>query len=92
MLLGWLLALGVVATVVYVTNAETGEGWEPWSVLQTSLYQAFSRPLWALAVSFIIFVCSVGQGGRPVCGLGWLGGGGGECVCVCVCVCECVRE
>ena len=69
-----------MGTVVYVTNAETGAGWEPWSTVQIALYQALSRPLWALAVSYLIFVCSIGQGGTCV----------SVCVSVCVCVCVCV--
>ncbi|XP_070174525.1 uncharacterized protein [Littorina saxatilis] len=63
LLLGLLSALSVVATVVYITHTETGQGGESWTALQTSLYEAVARPLWSLAVSFIIFVCSVGQGG-----------------------------
>ena len=64
LLLGWLLSLSVVATAVYATYTQTGREGEQWSVLQSAMYQAFSRPLWASAVSFIIFACTVGQGGE----------------------------
>ncbi|XP_076456300.1 uncharacterized protein LOC143290596 isoform X2 [Babylonia areolata] len=71
LILGWMTSLGVVGTVVYVSHAGNGEGAGQWHVTQHALYQALSRPLWCLAVAFIIFVCSVGQGGMVYRVLSW---------------------
>lgn len=63
LLLGWAVAVSLIGTFVYVTHTDFRVGGTPWTTLQTALYEAFSRPVFSLGLAWIIFTCSVGQGG-----------------------------
>ncbi|KAK7483363.1 hypothetical protein BaRGS_00025423, partial [Batillaria attramentaria] len=60
LLLGWLSTLAVMGTLIYVTHTDLKEGGQPWTSLETALYEAVSRPLWSLGLAWVIFTCSVG--------------------------------
>ncbi|XP_059140436.1 nose resistant to fluoxetine protein 6-like [Physella acuta] len=60
---GWVVCLAVVAILPYITYMENQVGGDRWSGIETSLYEAISRPSWALAVAWVIFTCCNGQGG-----------------------------
>ncbi|BFZ22751.1 hypothetical protein BsWGS_25791 [Bradybaena similaris] len=60
--LGWVVSGVVIILLPYITYLENREGGQAWSGLQTAVYEAISRPAWALAVSWVIFACSTGQG------------------------------
>ncbi|XP_071103106.1 O-acyltransferase like protein-like isoform X1 [Haliotis cracherodii] len=63
LLLGWLTSMCTMTFVVYVTYLENRVGGSRWTAPQTALYEALARPAWGLAVSWVIFSCSIGQGG-----------------------------
>nr|KAG5696049.1 hypothetical protein BaRGS_017161 [Batillaria attramentaria] len=58
----WALSLLVICTLPYITYAENKQGGREWSGIQTAMFEALSRPLWGLALSWVIFACSTGQG------------------------------
>ncbi|KAK7485821.1 hypothetical protein BaRGS_00022921 [Batillaria attramentaria] len=55
LLLGWLSTLAVMGTLIYVTHTDLKEGGQPWTSLETALYEAVSRPLWSLGLAWVIF-------------------------------------
>ena len=59
----WTLSLVVVVLLPYITFLENRTGGRNWSGMQTAMFEALSRPLWGLALAWIIYACSVGQGG-----------------------------
>lgn len=58
----WLLSLTIVFTLPFITHLENKVGGRNWTGVETALYEALSRPLWGLALAWIIFACSTGQG------------------------------
>ena len=65
----WLVAFGVGLAVVYGLNIPKifGFGYpeaEPLSKYQNIFYGGFHRLAWALAVSWVIFACCRGYGGK----------------------------
>ncbi|PVD37159.1 hypothetical protein C0Q70_04154 [Pomacea canaliculata] len=69
--LGWTLSLCTIGTVVYVTHTENQPDGQRWTRLQSAVYEALSRPAWAMSVSWIIFTSTVGQGGFINSFLSW---------------------
>ncbi|XP_059171001.1 nose resistant to fluoxetine protein 6-like [Physella acuta] len=59
---GWILSCLVLFMLPYITHVENREGGQPWTGMQTAMYEAFSRPAWAFALAWVIFACSTGQG------------------------------
>ncbi|XP_013404076.1 O-acyltransferase like protein isoform X2 [Lingula anatina] len=57
----WLVSLGVIFMVVYVRHDETQNG--PWEKDAVIAYEVISRPLWALALGWVIIACATGYGG-----------------------------
>ncbi|KAK7482994.1 hypothetical protein BaRGS_00025771, partial [Batillaria attramentaria] len=73
--LGWLLAVAVGLTCVYV-NYDDIEGISKtfvpnWSIDEAAVYEGFSRPAWACAVAWVIFACCTGYGGFVNTLLSW---------------------
>ncbi|CAL1531215.1 unnamed protein product, partial [Lymnaea stagnalis] len=58
----WLVACTVLFLLPYITYVENREGGRAWSGVETGIYEAFSRPAWALSLAWVIFACSTGQG------------------------------
>ncbi|XP_046549693.1 nose resistant to fluoxetine protein 6-like [Haliotis rubra] len=71
LLLGWLTSMCMMTFVVYVTYLENRAGGSEWTARQTALYEALARPAWGLAVAWVIFACSIGQGGYINTFLSW---------------------
>ena len=63
LLLGWIVALGTMAAVVFSTYSQFKEGGEYWSASAHSAYDTLARPAWAAAVGWIVYTCSTGNGG-----------------------------
>ncbi|XP_055859972.1 O-acyltransferase like protein-like [Biomphalaria glabrata] len=59
---GWIVSCVILFLLPYITYLENREGGQQWTGTQTAIYEAFSRPAWALALSWVIFCCSTGQG------------------------------
>lgn len=59
--LGWLFSLAAGLTVVFVMFDWNSKG--SYSLAWTAVYAATHRLAWALAVAWVIFVCSTGQAG-----------------------------
>ncbi|KAK6994457.1 nose resistant to fluoxetine protein 6, partial [Biomphalaria glabrata] len=60
--IGWFVCIAVVAILPYITYSENKENGSKWSDVERSLFEALSRPSWALCVAWIIFACCNGQG------------------------------
>ncbi|RZB40460.1 hypothetical protein BDFB_010301, partial [Asbolus verrucosus] len=59
----WVICLGGLLACVYAGHDMMLAEYNKWS---HSLYIAFNRPAWALAISGIIFICVTGYGGENV--------------------------
>ena len=65
-LVGWTISLITFGTMVFGlwpdSKAQFGDG-QPLNRTEHILYQATSRTLWALALAFIVFTCTMKKGG-----------------------------
>lgn len=68
--LGWLVATGAGLTCVYVMFDTTKNAYKEyhlaWNNNQFGAYDTLSRPVWACAVSWVIFACFSGSGGELI--------------------------
>ncbi|XP_041347289.1 uncharacterized protein LOC121367246 [Gigantopelta aegis] len=71
LLFGWCVSLMTLSLVVFITYSENRVDGVHWTSSQSAMYEALSRPAWALAVSWIIFCCCIGQGGFIETFLSW---------------------
>ena len=62
-MLGWLVAAGCCLSVLYA-NFDTIRGKRVDSFDVQALYNALSRSAWAVGVSWVVFACATGYGGR----------------------------
>lgn len=70
MILLWALSLFIVAVLPFITYEQYKPNGRKWTGLQTAFFEALSRPIWGMALSWIIFACSCGQGGKQYSGAG----------------------
>jgi len=63
-LLLWVICFGVCCVVVY--GPYTDEGDHVFTNLDSSMYEALARTGWGLAVAWVIFACSTGNGGKSL--------------------------
>ncbi|XP_005101742.1 nose resistant to fluoxetine protein 6-like [Aplysia californica] len=64
--LGWLVAIGLTATITLVTYDENNDMatiMEGWPMAGRLIHETFSRPVWALIIGWIVLACSSGYGG-----------------------------
>lgn len=64
--LGWVIALTVGLFLVYCGYTELQEGGQPWSQPVRTAYESLSRPAFAACVSWVIYACHTGRGGKSV--------------------------
>ncbi|XP_053612528.1 O-acyltransferase like protein-like [Plodia interpunctella] len=57
----WVLALAIIVGIVCITNLVVQADWD--NQLADNLINSYMRPIWALAVGWIVFACSKGYGG-----------------------------
>ncbi|XP_013404100.1 nose resistant to fluoxetine protein 6-like [Lingula anatina] len=57
----WLVSLGVIFMLTYVRHDEDQNG--PWEKDAAIAYEVISRPLWALALGWVVIACATGYGG-----------------------------
>ncbi|PVD35912.1 hypothetical protein C0Q70_02881 [Pomacea canaliculata] len=62
LILLWALSLFIVAVLPFITYEQYKPNGRKWTGLQTAFFEALSRPIWGVALSWIIFACSCGQG------------------------------
>lgn len=60
---GWLLALIVACTFIFITYTKNRDGGEPWTLVQQAVYESVGRPAWATCIAWVIFACFNGAGG-----------------------------
>ncbi|KAK3104354.1 hypothetical protein FSP39_000152 [Pinctada imbricata] len=60
----WFLSIGVCVSIVYSTFSKNQAGGHEWTDLQQQVYEALTRPAWALAVAWIIYACHNDLGGK----------------------------
>lgn len=63
--LGWSLSIFAFLTVIFGIIPFQTEG-NDIPVIYHALYKSLSRYVWALALSWVIFACVVGRGGKHV--------------------------
>lgn len=62
-ILGWLVSFGLFITVAYTPFTKNREGGDPWTSVESAVYEAMSHLVWAVALSWVIFACTQGHGG-----------------------------
>ena len=62
-LAGWIIALGFIFLVIFVTHEQYKEGGQMWSRDADAAYNTLARSAFALGIGWIIFACHVGYGG-----------------------------
>lgn len=71
--LGWVLALVVACTFIFITYTKNRDGGEPWTPIQQAVYESVGRPVWAACIAWVIFACYNGAGGCVNSFLSWPG-------------------
>ena len=64
--IGWFLAMAAMFTVTLVTydeNKDPINDPDGWPVGGKLVHETFSRPVWALVLSWIVLTCATGHGG-----------------------------
>jgi hypothetical protein len=64
---GWLLAAAFMAASVLLQHHFVQEEFTP-SCLEFALFKTFSKLMWSLGLSWVIFVCALGYGGKNCMG------------------------
>jgi hypothetical protein len=59
----WLLTVVCLAAPVIVLHQFIQQDFTP-SRLETAFFKTFSKPIWSLGISWIIFACVSGYGGK----------------------------
>lgn len=72
-ILGWLVSFGLFITVAYTPFTKNREGGDPWTSVESAVYEAMSHVVWAVALSWVIFACTQGYGGVINWVLSWRG-------------------
>lgn len=62
-ILGWLVSFGLFITVAYTPFTKNRDGGDPWTSVESAVYEAMSHVVWAVALSWVIFACTQGYGG-----------------------------
>lgn len=62
-ILGWLLAIGSMAAIVFSTYDEYKKGGSFWSPEAQTAYDVISHPVWGLSIGWIILSCATRHGG-----------------------------
>ena len=67
-LIGWILSFALILTEIFVIyDAHLYEiPPQPWSRESHIWYESTSRQVWAIALGFVIFSCSMGKGGNKI--------------------------
>ena len=63
--MGWIVCIGLVLTLTLVTYDENKDiPASDWSKTGRVVFETFYRPVWAMAISWLIFACATGYGGK----------------------------
>ncbi|XP_013404080.1 nose resistant to fluoxetine protein 6 [Lingula anatina] len=65
----WIVSLALVTLIIFIRHDETENG--QWGKTETIAYEVVSKPLWAVAVGWIIIACATGYGGFINSFLSW---------------------
>lgn len=57
----WIIALSIILAVVLGAKGFTDDEYD---VVECSIFNAFARPSWAVAICLITFLCVTGYGGK----------------------------
>lgn len=62
-MVGWVVSLGLLLTVTFVTYDRYKEGGNRWSRADIAAYYTLNRQAWALGLAWIVFACAKGLAG-----------------------------
>lgn len=62
----WTLNIGVGVALALVNHAQWRHGSGHWDKLSLAAFECLSRPLWSMAVAWVIFACNTGRAGPIV--------------------------
>ena len=56
--------MDIAVLIVYCSYSKYADNVPPWSNVQNAVFEALSRPFWALCVAWVVFACYNGRGGN----------------------------
>lgn len=71
--LGWMVSIGLILTLTLVTYDQNRDFNDSWSHTSRVAFETLYRPLWSVAMSWLIFACATGYGGYINSILSWNG-------------------